>query len=66
MKILSGKDSLLLSAGHFATDINHGSLPIILAYLYQNNILTSYSQVALLMMANTILNAIIQPLAGNL
>lgn len=66
MKILSGKDSLLLSAGHFATDINHGSLPIILAYLYQHNILTSYSQVALLMMANTILNAIIQPIAGNL
>lgn len=53
-------------AGHFATDLCHGSLPIILAYMYQEGRLTSYSAVALLMMTNTILNAVIQPLAGNL
>ena len=41
-------------------------MPVILAYMYQAGRLGSYSQVALLMMANTILNAIVQPLAGNL
>lgn len=53
-------------AGHFATDLCHGSMPIILAYMYQQGRLDSYSSVALLMMANTILNALIQPIAGNL
>ena len=52
--------------GHFATDISHGSLPIILAYMYQAGKLDSYSAVAMLMMANTILNAVVQPFAGNL
>lgn len=66
MKIFSTKENLLFMAGHFATDISHGSLPIILAYMYQAGRLNSYSAVALLMMANTLLNAIIQPLAGTL
>lgn len=66
MKKFSTHENLLFMAGHFATDISHGSLPIILAYMYQAGRLDSYSSVALLMMANTILNAVIQPLAGNL
>ena len=66
MKLFSTKENLLFMAGHFATDLCHGSLPIILAYMYQEGRLTSYSAVALLMMTNTILNAVIQPLAGNL
>ncbi|MGN0903436.1 MAG: MFS transporter [Succinivibrio sp.] len=66
MRIYSAKENLLFMAGHFATDINHGSLPIILAYMYQAGRLDSYSSVACLMMANTILNAVIQPLAGTL
>ncbi|MBR1612145.1 MAG: MFS transporter [Succinivibrio sp.] len=60
------KENLLFMCGHFATDLCHGSMPVILAYMYQAGRLGSYSQVALLMMANTILNAIVQPLAGNL
>ncbi len=63
---LSTKENVLFMLGHFATDISHGSLPIILAYMYQAGRLSSYSEVAMLMMANTILNAVVQPLAGNL
>ena len=55
------KENLLFMCGHFATDLCHGSMPVILAYMYQAGRLGSYSQVALLMMANTILNAIVQP-----
>lgn len=66
MKLFSTKENLFFMAGHFATDLCHGSMPIILAYMYQAGRLDSYSSVALLMMANTILNALIQPLAGNL
>lgn len=66
MKLFSTKENLLFMAGHFATDLCHGSLPVILAYMYQAGRLDSYSSVAILMMANTVLNAVIQPLAGNL
>lgn len=62
----STRENLLFMAGHFATDICHGSLPVILAYMYQAGRIDSYSSVALLMMANTILNAVIQPFAGTL
>ena len=66
MALFSTKENLFFMAGHFATDLCHGSMPIILAYMYQQGRLDSYSSVALLMMANTILNALIQPIAGNL
>lgn len=62
----STRENLLFMCGHFATDLCHGSMPVILAYMYQCGRLGSYSEVALLMMANTILNALVQPLAGNL
>ncbi len=60
------KESLLFMLGHFATDISHGSLPVILAYMFQAGRIGSYSEVALLLMANTIVNALVQPLAGYL
>ena len=66
MNLNSPKENFLFMLGHFATDISHGSLPIILAYMYQAGKLDSYSAVAMLMMANTILNAVVQPFAGNL
>lgn len=66
MALFSTKENLFFMAGHFATDLCHGSMPIILAYMYQQGRLDSYSSVALLMMANTILNALIQPISGNL
>ena len=66
MKFNFQKENIFFMLGHFATDISHGSLPIILAYLYQAGKLDSYSSVAMLMMANTVLNAIVQPFAGNL
>ncbi|MCR5085531.1 MAG: MFS transporter [Succinivibrionaceae bacterium] len=58
------KESLLFMLGHFATDISHGSLPVILAYMFQAGRIGTYSEVALLLMANTIINALVQPLAG--
>ncbi len=66
MNLNSPKENIFFMLGHFATDISHGSLPIILAYMYQAGRLDSYSSVAMLMMANTILNALVQPFAGNL
>ena len=66
MNTISSRENMLFMLGHFATDISHGSLPIILAYMYQAGKIDSYSSVAMLMMANTILNAIVQPFAGNL
>lgn len=64
MKIRSTHENILFMLGHFATDICHGSIPVILAYMYQAGRLDSYSAVALLMMANTLLNAVVQPFAG--
>lgn len=66
MAIINTKENYLFMLGHLATDICHGSLPIILAYMYQQGRIDSYSQLASMMMANTILNALVQPLAGGL
>ena len=60
------KENIFFMLGHFSTDLAHGSLPVILAYMYQAGHITSYSQIALLLMANTFINALVQPLAGSL
>lgn len=66
MNITQTKENYFFMLGHLATDLCHGSLPIILAYMYQQGRLDSYASVALLMMANTILSAFVQPIAGGL
>lgn len=64
MALFSSRNNLLFMAGHFANDLCQNSLPIILAYMYQARMLDSYAQVAMLIMANTILNTVMQPLSG--
>ncbi|NLK84776.1 MAG: MFS transporter [Aeromonadales bacterium] len=64
--IISAKENYYFMFGHFAMDICSGALPIIFAYMYQEGKLESLASVALLMMASTILNAIVQPIAGML
>lgn len=66
MKAVSSRETLFFLGGHFANDMAQTSLPVILAFMYQAGRLESYSQVAMLIMANTVLNALIQPLAGSL
>ena len=60
------RENLYIMGGHLANDLCHGSLPAILAFMYQEGRLSSYADVAFLIMANTLVNAIIQPLAGYL
>ena len=60
------KENYFIMGGHLANDLCHGSLPAILAYMYQQGRLTSYQEVAFLVMANTLVNAVVQPLAGYL
>ena len=60
----SYKDNYLIMLGHMADDLCQGSLPAILAFMYKDGVLTSYSQIALLIMVSTIVNAVAQPLVG--
>lgn len=62
----SYKENLLIMGGHLADDLCQGSLPAILAFMYQEGKLSSYADVAFLIMATTIVNAIAQPLTGYL
>ena len=62
----SYKENLLIMGGHMADDLCQGSLPAILAFMYQEGKLSSYADVAFLIMATTIVNAIAQPLTGYL
>lgn len=66
MALFSSRNNLLFMGGHFANDLCQNSLPIILAYMYQAGMLESYSQVAMLIMANTVLNTVVQPVSGML
>ena len=46
MNITQTKENYFFMLGHLATDLCHGSLPIILAYMYQQGRLDSYASVA--------------------
>ncbi|MDO5538320.1 MAG: MFS transporter [Desulfovibrionaceae bacterium] len=57
------KKVALLSAGHFATDINSGALPAVLPFLRDSLSLT-YQATGGIMFANSLLSAVTQPLFG--
>lgn len=58
------KENFYIMGGHMADDMCQGSLPAILAFMYQEGRLTSYADVAFIIMATTIVNALMQPLTG--
>ncbi len=58
------KENFFIMGGHLADDLCQGSLPAILSFMYLEGILTSYADVALLIMASTMVNAVAQPLTG--
>ena len=60
----SYKENFFIMGGHIADDLCQGALPAILAFMYQEGRLSSYADVAFLIMATTIVNAIAQPLTG--
>lgn len=60
------KESYYIMGGHMADDLCQGSLPAVLAFMYQEGRLDSFADVALLIMATTIINALVQPIAGYL
>lgn len=62
----SYKENYLIMFGHMADDLCQGAIPAILTFMYQENILKSYADIAFLIMAMTIVNAIAQPIAGYL
>lgn len=58
------KENFFIMGGHLADDLCQGSLPAILSFMYLEGILTSYADVAFLIMATTMVNAVAQPLTG--
>ena len=58
------RENFYIMGCHLADDICQGSLPAILAFMYQEGRLSSYAQVALLIMGTTMINAIVQPFTG--
>lgn len=60
----SYKENYLIMGGHLADDLCQGSLPAVLAFMYQQGRLDSYQDVAFLILTTTIVNAVAQPLTG--
>lgn len=60
----SYKENYFIMCGHMADDLCQGSLPAVLAFMYQNGRLENYKQVAFLILTTTFVNAIAQPLIG--
>lgn len=58
------RENFFIMLGHLCDDLCQGALPVVLALMYEAGILTSYAQVAMLIMATTLVNAIAQPIAG--
>ena len=58
------KENFFIMGGHLADDLCQGALPAILAFMYVEGRLTSYADVAFLVMAATLMNAAAQPLTG--
>ncbi|MGN1392804.1 MAG: MFS transporter [Succinivibrionaceae bacterium] len=58
------KEQLLLMIGHFATDICQGSLSAILAVMFAHKILSSNTDVSLLVLAACLVSSIVQPVVG--
>jgi FSR family fosmidomycin resistance protein-like MFS transporter len=59
----SRKHSYLITFGHVCTDINQGALPALLPFLIATYDL-SYAAAATIMLANSVVSAVIQPLFG--
>jgi len=59
----SQRHSYLISLGHICTDINQGALPALLPFLIAAYDL-SYALAAVVMLANSVASALIQPLFG--
>lgn len=57
-------ENYFIMLGHFADDICQGSLPAVLAFMFQQGRLESYTQVAFLILGTTVVNAVVQPLTG--
>lgn len=60
----SRRENYFIMCGHAADDLCQGSLPAVLAFMYQQGLLHSYSQVAFLILMTTVVNAVAQPLTG--
>lgn len=58
------KENYFIMGGHLADDLCQGALPAILSFMYLEGKLDSYADVAFLIMATTMVNAIAQPLTG--
>ncbi len=58
------KENFFIMGGHLADDLCQGALPAILSFMYLEGKLSSYADVAFLIMATTMVNAIAQPLTG--
>lgn len=65
-KKISYKENYLIMFGHMADDMCQGALPAILTFMYQEGKLNSYADIAYLITATTIINAIAQPITGYL
>lgn len=63
-KETSYKENYYIMFGHLADDLCQGALPAVLALMYAQGVLSSYTQVAFLILATTVVNAIAQPLCG--
>lgn len=61
---VSFKEHYVLMFGHMADDLSQGALPAILTMLYLKGSLESFTQIATLILATTIVNALAQPLTG--
>lgn len=60
----SWRENYFIMLGHFADDICQGSLPAVLAFMFQQDLLENYTQVAVLILGMTVVNAVAQPLTG--
>ncbi|MBO8415790.1 MAG: MFS transporter [Proteobacteria bacterium] len=58
------KENYFIMGGHLADDLCQGALPAILSFMYLEGKLTSYADIAFLIMATTMVNAVAQPLTG--
>ncbi len=58
------KENYFIMGGHLADDLCQGALPAILSFMYLEGKLDSYADVAFLIMATTMVNAVAQPLTG--